>query len=71
MSCYEKMAQGIGKNRYGLYATAGASIVQLCLAPYLANTLDMKMQGIALSTLVHFLCRFGIEYYFCIRDKDM
>lgn len=71
MSCYEKLAQGIGKNRYGMYATAGASLVHLFLAPFLATKLDMKMKGIALSTFIHFLFRFGIEYFFCVRDKDM
>ena len=71
MNCYDRLAQGLGKNRYCLYATAGASLVHMLLAPFLATHCDMKMKGIAISTMVHFLCRFLIQYFFCVRDKDM
>jgi len=58
--CYGFTMSAQGKPMYALYATAGASAVHWGLAPYLADTLNMKMKGIAISTFVHFLCRFII-----------
>lgn len=54
-----------------MYSIAGASLIHFILAPYLATTLDLKMTGVAISTSIHFVIRFIIQYLCCICDKDL
>jgi len=68
---YTQYAQYQGKTWYAFYATLGASVIHWFLAQHLAVTLDMKMMGVAISSCVHFVCRFLIGYA-CVRcDREI
>ena len=51
-------------------STIGASIIHWVLAYYLGVHLDMKMTGVAIASMVHFIFRFIFMYYLVTNNKD-
>ena len=61
-SVFYHQAYGQGKPQYGLIATSAAALTHIFLAPYLCNTLDMKLKGVAIASTVQYLVRAAITY---------
>jgi len=54
-----------------MYSTIFATVIHIFLAPYLAVTLDMKMLGISIATMIHFIMRFLGNRTICQLDSHL
>jgi Na+-driven multidrug efflux pump len=48
----------------------GASMVHWFLAYHLGVKLDMKIEGVAIASMVHFICRFLLMHFFLRNNKE-
>ena len=74
------MSYGLGHQLYGslqghpetqFISTGLATLIHYFLANYLARTLDLRMQGIAIATLVHFAARLFFSATYCRLNSDL
>lgn len=69
-AAYQSLAISIGKPKYFLFSTVGASLLHYTLAYILGVKYGLNIVGVAIASNIHFIARFLIIYSLILKDEE-